>query len=182
MNWLQLLLSVLTDDYLMDLTAEHLKAPKAISISFPIFCLLRTQMSTWGHGVETFKQAHRAQKGAAALGAVLCGLRACPAPAKTAQQKTGFKSSSESPARSLLCSQLIPPPPTSSVRVSLPIIPLWRQEPCLNSSDSLLSMSLIQKCLLNKTVRKKTRLIFFLDYCICSTGTYFNAYYVLYHA
>ena len=128
-------------------------------------------MSTWGCGVETFKQAHRALKGAVALGAVLWGPLASPPPAKTAQQKMSFKSSSSrlgtraasaNPAQSLICSQLLPHPPTSSVPVSLLILPLWRQESCLNSSDSLLSTSFTQKCLLNKAVRTKTNLIFFL--------------------
>lgn len=129
-------------------------------------------MSTWGCGVETFKQAHRALNGAVALGAVLCGLLASPPlPAKTAQQKMSFKSSSSrlgtraasaNPAHNVICSQLLPHPPTPSVPVSLLIIPLWRQESCLNSSDSLLSMSFTQKCLLNKAVRTKTNLIFFL--------------------
>lgn len=58
----------------MDLTAEHLKAPKAISISLVFLPPQDTNVNLrpWR---ETFKQAHRAQKGAAALGAALCGLR-----------------------------------------------------------------------------------------------------------
>lgn len=128
-------------------------------------------MSTWGCGVETFKQAHSTLQGAAALGAVLWSPLASPPPAKAAQQKTSFKSSSSrlgtragsaNPAHNLICSQLLPHPPTSSVPVSLLITPPWRQESCLNSSDSLLSMSFTQKCLPNKAVRTKTNLIFFL--------------------
>lgn len=58
------------------------ETPKAISICYPVFCLLGAQMSTLGNGVEILKQTHITWKWEAALEATLCGLLTSSAPSK----------------------------------------------------------------------------------------------------